>query len=237
MKRISPSSARNAAGHALENSIADDLDWLARSSYWKTQFVLNSQEPAKRQQAGPLVLCGHGVSLKVDAGTLLIRHGFTHYPQKQEAYRYFKGNAALPSRIIILDGSGSITFDVLSWLAEQNVPLIRINWSGEVVTAISGDGYAANPHRVAWQVETVSDNRRRMEFCNQLIERKIAGCILTLEKSIRRSQAWEAAMRRAYADLSRIELDPPKTVDELRTLEANSAATYLRAAKSWGSGG
>jgi CRISPR-associated endonuclease Cas1 len=68
-----------------------------------------------------------------------------------------------------------------------------------------------------------------MEFCNQLIARKVEGCILTLEKSIRRSQAWETAMRRAYSDLSRIELDPPKTVDELRTLEANSAATYFRA--------
>jgi CRISPR/Cas system-associated endonuclease Cas1 len=41
--------------------------------------------------------------------------------------------------------------------------------------------------------------------------------------------AWEKAMQRAYADLSRIELNPPKTVDELRTLEANSAATYFRA--------
>jgi CRISPR/Cas system-associated endonuclease Cas1 len=109
------------------------------------------------------------VSLKVDANTLLVRNGFTHYPQKQETYRLFKGAAEMPSRVIVFDGSGSITFEVLSWLAEQNVPLIRISWSGEVVTAISGYGYAANPHRVAWQVETVSDNRRRMEFCNRLV--------------------------------------------------------------------
>jgi hypothetical protein len=60
-----------------------------------------------------------------------------------------------------------------------------------------------------------------------LITRKIEGCILTLEKSIRRSDAWEKAMQRAYADLSRIELGPPKTVNELRTLEANNAATYF----------
>jgi CRISPR-associated protein Cas1 len=36
-------------------------------------------------------------------------------------------------------------------------------------------------------------------------------------------------MQRAYADLSRLELDPPKDVDALRTLEANSAAAYFRA--------
>ena len=158
---------------------------------------MNSKKPAKRQQADPIILCGHGVSLRVDAGTLVIRNGFLHYPQKQETYRYFKGDAALPARIIVLDGSGTITFDVLSWLAEQNIPLVRINWTGEVVTAISGYGYAANPHRVAWQVETESDNCRRMKFCNQLITRKIEGCILTLEKSIRRSEAWEKAMQRA----------------------------------------
>ena len=62
----------------------------------------------------PLILAGHGVSLRIEAGTLLIRNGFTHYPQKQETYRYFKGDADLPPRIIMLDGSGSITFDVLT---------------------------------------------------------------------------------------------------------------------------
>jgi CRISP-associated protein Cas1 len=39
-------------------------------------------------------------------------------------------------------------------------------------------------------------------------------------------------MERAYADLSRLELDPPKEVDALRTLEANSAAAYFRSWKA-----
>ena len=73
----------------------------------------------------PLVLAGHGVSLRIEAGTLLVRNGFTHYPQKQETYRYFKGDADLPPRIIMLDGSGSITFDVLTWLNQQKVPLVK----------------------------------------------------------------------------------------------------------------
>jgi CRISP-associated protein Cas1 len=218
-----------------ENSdeLVDDGEWLDRCLHWLQPIDETRSRRGKREKSRqPLILCGHGVSLKIDAGTLLIRNGFTHYPQKQETYRYFKGDSNLPPRIIMIDGSGSITFDVLSWLAEQKIPLIRIDWAGEVVTAISGYGYAANPYRVAWQVETVSENSKRMEFCNQLITQKIEGCILTLEKSIRRSNAWEIAMRRAYADLSRIELDPPKNVDELRALEANSAASYFRAWRS-----
>lgn len=129
----------------------------------------------------------------------------------------------------MLDGSGSITFDVLSWLSEQNIPLIRIDWAGEVISAISGYGYAANQHRVAWQVETASDNAKRMEFSNHLIGRKIEGCILTLEKSIRRSAAWEKAMQRAYAVLTELELNPPDNIEALRGLEANAAAAYFRA--------
>ena len=79
----------------------------------------------RQRSRDPLILAGHGVSLRIEAGTLLIRNGFTHYPQKQETYRYFKGDADLPPRIIMLDGSGSLTFDVLAWLNEQRVPLIK----------------------------------------------------------------------------------------------------------------
>ena len=42
----------------------------------------------------------------------------------------------LPSRIILLDGSGAITLDVLFWLTAQNVPIIHLDYRGQVVTAI-----------------------------------------------------------------------------------------------------
>ena len=127
-----------------------------------------------------MILAGHGVSLRIEAGTLLIRNGFTHYPQKQETYRFFKADADLPPRIIMLDGSGSITFDVLAWLNEQRVPLIKIDWTGNAVTVVSGEGFAASRERVAWQMDTRSDRRKRMEFCNVLIAQKIEGCVQTL---------------------------------------------------------
>jgi len=66
----------------------------------------------------------------IEGGALTIRNGFTHYPQKQETYRFFKGELVLPERIIMLDESGSISFDVLAWLSEQRVSLIQINWKG-----------------------------------------------------------------------------------------------------------
>jgi CRISP-associated protein Cas1 len=208
----------------------DDHVWSDRSAYWSKQLhVAPRKSPKRIKPREPLTLAGHGVSLKVDAGSILIRNGFTHYPQKQDTYRFFKGDAALPSRIIMLDGSGTITFDVLAWLNQQRVPLVRVDWIGNVVTAVSGNGFAANQERVAWQTEIRSDKRKRMEFCNALIARKIEGCIQTLEESLRRSPTWDRAMKRARDDLTRLSNDPPKTVTELTLLEARSAVAYFRA--------
>jgi CRISPR-associated endonuclease Cas1 len=129
-----------------------------------------------------------------------------------------------------LDCSGSISFDVLSWLAEQNIPLIRINWKGEIICIAGASAYSANPERVRWQIETYSDKNCRIEFCRSLITKKIEASILTLEKSIRRSQKWELAIKAAYSALTRLDNNCPNTVLEIMALEANCAAAYFR---SW----
>jgi CRISPR-associated protein Cas1 len=208
----------------------DDSEWADRSRHWSQRPSCSKDRRFRRQPSGdPLILAGHGVSLQIDAGTLLVRNGFNHYPQKQKTCRFFKGDADLPSRIIMLDGTGSITFDVLTWLNEQKVPLVKIDWTGNAVTVVSVDSFAANRDRVAWQAETRSNPRKRVEFCNALIAKKIDGCIETLETSLRRSEVWDKAMRRARDDLVRLANDPPQTVDALRLLEAQSAVTYFRA--------
>ncbi len=160
---------------------------------------------------------------------MAIRNGFTHYPQSQETYRFFRGEFAIPPRIVMLDGSGSVSFDVLAWLSEQNVPLIRVDWQGNVQSVLTSNGYAANQHRVQWQRDTRANPKQRMAFSIDLIKRKIEDCIKTLETSIVRSPAWERAMKRAYSDLTRIECDPPQHVATLRALEGCSAAAYFRA--------
>ena len=221
--------------HAIDMSSAarsheDDAEWADRCSHWAGQLQGPKSRRALRQrEQAPLILGGHGISLRIDGGSLVINNGFTHCPQTRQTYRFFRGDLSLPSRIILLDGSGTISLHVLAWLAEQGVPLVRIDWQGHVQTVLGNSGYAANPHRVAWQVQTRTDPSKRMAFCIDLISRKIEGCIRTLEKSIRRSAAWEKAMERAYADLTRLECEPPRDIVSLRALEAGSAAAYFRA--------
>jgi CRISPR-associated protein Cas1 len=209
----------------------DDTHWATRSNMWQARAEKASVRRTKRAKPPPaIILAGHGVSLRVENGALTIKNGFTHYPQQREIIRYFRGDVALPERIILLDGSGSISFDVLSWLGEQKISLIRIDWKGDIVCVAGATGYSANPFRVRWQLETRENPQQRNEFCRSMISRKIEASILTLEKSIPRSDKWERAMKSAYAGLSRLEENSPETVPELRTLEANCAATYFR---SW----
>jgi CRISPR-associated protein Cas1 len=209
----------------------DDLAWATRSGMWQSRVEKASARRTKRAKPPPaLILAGHGVSLRIENGALTIQNGFTHYPQKREIIRYFRGDVALPERIILLDGSGSFSFDVLSWLAEQKVSFIRINWKGDIVCVAGASGYSANPFRVRWQLETRENPEQRNEFCRSIITRKIEASIITLEKSIPRSDKWERAMKSAYAALSRLEENPPETISELRALEANCAASYFR---SW----
>ncbi len=216
----------------LDTDLEDDHSWGRRSALWSGHTLKRFGRRAKRErQRAPLILAGHGVSLRVENGALTIRNGFTHYPQKQELYRYFKGELDIPERIILLEGSGSISFDVLSWLAEQDVSLIRIDWCGEVVCVASRSGYSANPFRVQWQRETRADENRRMEFSISKITQKIENSIVTLEKSVRHSDAWNKAMEIAYSALTKLDARQPQNIVELRALEANAAAAYFRAWK------
>jgi CRISP-associated protein Cas1 len=89
----------------------DDAAWPERCEHWLAESRKAICRRAVRERSKqPLILCGHGVSLRIQGGALTIRDGFTHYPQKQETYRFFKGELTIPPRIIMLDGSGSISF-------------------------------------------------------------------------------------------------------------------------------
>jgi CRISP-associated protein Cas1 len=125
-------AARDITRH-VGPSDQDDHVWAERCAYWLTISAEKRRGgPPLRQSHKPLVLTGHGVRLRVDHGALLIRDGFTHYPQRAEERRFFRGERNLPSRIIVVDGSGALSFDVLSWLSEQNVRLFGLIGEGKL---------------------------------------------------------------------------------------------------------
>src|SRR5262245_24474416 len=93
----------------IQKYSGDDFDSAARCEHWlHTPVEKRCRGSSRRRHSHrPLVLTGHGMSLRIDLGTLVIRNGFTHYPQQQEQWRFFPGDRTMPSRIVIVDGSGS----------------------------------------------------------------------------------------------------------------------------------
>jgi CRISP-associated protein Cas1 len=216
------SSSMRAAG-------SDGRGWADRSSYWQCRInLVPSQSRRKHGHRPPLILSGHGLRLRVDHGTLLVQNGFTHYPQRREEYRLFPGDWRLPSRIVILDGSGSITLEVLRWLADTGLPLVQINWRGEVVQFVGGSGYAINP-RLAQAQLAARKNGRWLILSRKLVSEKIANSIATLCEAFPKSPEIKAGVTKLRALAQEMKYDAPATVDDLLGMEGKAAIAYFEA--------
>ena len=180
----------------------------------------------RRKIHKPLVLSGHGIRLKVDAGTLLINAGFSHYPQKPEVYRFFSNDRQLPSRIVILDGDGSVTMDALMWLSEQGVPLVQIDWRGEV-SSVGGVNYAALPERVDRQ-RAMLNNGKGLTFARELIKQKLIYSIETLSAISSDSAEAKSIIKKIKEQQKKLKQSDVNTVAKLMEIEAIAAAAYFR---------
>jgi CRISPR-associated protein Cas1 len=214
----------------LEPVDSGDAVWRERNEHWASAWARNSSARGKRERTRrPLILCGRGVKFCVDKGSLLIFDGFTHYPQERQTYRYFRGDLDLPPRIIMLDGSGGLSFDVIRWLSDQRVPLIMLDYQGDAISVVGGSGFAMSADKVQWQIETRNDPERRLAFSCELILAKLNTCLATLNGAVPDSAARTAAVAATENAMRRIETGSVGTVDELRMVEAQAAASYFKA--------
>lgn len=205
-------------------------DWALRGEFWQSKIAISKSKRRKRERnSNPLILCGHGISIRVEQGTLVIRDGFTHYPQDQPTYRYFPGSREIPTRILLLDGSGTLSFDVLSWLGEQGVALARVKWTGEIAAVASGSGFASDQGKVQWQHDTRADEAKRISFAADLIRRKLLRGIDTLERHFENAPRKAAAIVKLGFTADRLSAERFRELNEIRVLEGECAARYFDA--------
>lgn len=218
----------NSQAVTIASQNDNDDAWGERGEYWQKKLNPVPQYKARKRRIlhKPLVLSGHGIRLNIDSGTLLIKCGFTHYPQEREEYRFFPRDRQLPSRIVILDGDGSITFDALEWLSIQGVSLVQINWRGEVVS-VGGAHYAANPDLVNRQLE-IKNNSEAFEFSKWLILNKIENCHDTIKSISKNSPEAQLILKQLKSQAVAIKENPPLNSSSLLALEGIAAAAYFR---------
>lgn len=209
---------------------AHDADeWAIQSEEWIAE-IGKLQKPRRLRERNPnaLILAGHGNSLRIEKGALIIKQGFTHYPQKQECHRYFKGDLDIPRIIMLLDGSGTLSFDVLDWLAEQSVALARIKSSGDVAIVASGNGFASDQAKIDWQRETLACPAKRMAFVQELIQSKLANSITTLAGHLPQGTDTADAIARAERGIAELG-QPLDDMQQVRAIEGECASSYFRA--------
>lgn len=214
---------------AADEEESDDLLWAERARYW--QEKTDDQGPEllvyRRQDRKPLIMTGHGLRLRIHRDTLLVTHGFTHYPQKAREQRFFPGDPKLPSRIVLLSVDGSMSLDVVRWLSDQRIPVVMLDYRGRVVSVLAAQTTAADAQLRRAQNEAL-DNGRGLVLASVLIEQKLSASLDTLA-TLLASVAQESAIDRVASLLHRLRDDPPTTIDELRLLEAWAAISYFTA--------
>lgn len=205
-------------------------NWAARSEFWLAEGSNKSIRKRRERENHPLILTGHGLSLRVDQGSLLVRDGNTHYPGTQRNWRFFKGTLDTPPSIVIVDGSGNISVDAIDWLAAQRVRLIRLKWNGLYSSLMTSGGHAASSKLVRWQEMTRDDPKARLRFAIELMRRKVENTLETVEQYLPHS----ALRSRAIANISRRRKElrgskKPKSLHALLGIEGGIAADYFRA--------
>ncbi len=220
---------KNSGQEINSNGSPDDDIWAERSEYWRTYEPKKRAGKKKFHFREPLILCGHGIRLRVECGTLLIRNGLTHYPQKSEEIRFFPGDPNLPDRIIISDGNGGISLDAINWMSEQEIEFVQLNWRGEVSTIAGKQGYSADPRLVEAQ-RSIAGTSRAIEIVRWLIREKMTASLETLENAVPKSENGDAAIFRVRKWISQIE--NPRTaisVPKILGIEGAAAAAYFAA--------
>jgi len=209
---------------------SENSDWAERSEYWRNYRPVIRGAPKKYHYREPLILCGHGVKLRVDRGTLLVEDGFTHFPQKIESRRYFPGDPDLPSRIVVLDSDGGISFSALKWLSDQEIAFVQLNWRGEALVVATPSGRLSDRKLLLAQL-SVRNTRKAFDISRWLIQEKIAASIETIEEVVPVSLVRSATLKSLNIDLEQISRGSVKAhLSSLFGIEGRAAAAYFR---SW----
>ena len=217
-----------------ENVALGDIEegaaWVTRAKHWRARTHAKTGVAGKKQGLRqPLILSGHGMRLRINHGALEVQNGFTHYPEPRESMRFFPGDRLMPSRVILLDGSGAITLDVLAWLGEQNIPLIQLDYRGDMVAMIGGNGIGHDPGLLQRQVIAADNPRHSMALATWIVREKLRQSAVTLGSAVPNSAAREVALSHIEGDIARLSQPWIGSIAALLGVEGKCAQVYFDA--------
>ena len=130
----------------------------------------------------------------------------------------------------MLEGSGAITFDVLAWLAEQDIPLVQVDYRGNAICAVGNSHPSgARPELMRAQLVAARDPKRSMAIATFLVREKLIRSRAVLSDFFPPSPARDAALEQLKADIRRLAKPWTGELTALLGVEGKGAEVYFNA--------
>jgi CRISPR-associated endonuclease Cas1 len=211
----------------------DSLAYLAAGNRYEGLTAKLLATTPERDTGQMLVLAGYGAGLRVERDALIVTEGHTHYPQTPVVHTLWRGMHDV-SRIVCLNPKGSLTFPAIQWCAEQNITLLLLGHTGELLSTLTPEASAdAGLRRRQYLAEATGQD---IVIGQELLRRKLQAQRATLVTHPDLPDAVGAVdvLDMALAWLRMPELPPwLQSVEMLRTYEGRTAHAYFSAWGGW----
>jgi CRISPR-associated endonuclease Cas1 len=168
---------------------------------------------------GVLVFDGYGLRVTVERGHLVVSDGIG---DRRRRGRFPKATCGL-RRLALLGHSGYITLEALRWVHDVGAAVVQVDADGRVILASGPPG--TSDSRLLRAQAAASQNGTGIRIVRDLVREKLRGQATLLDRFPNAMQAAEE-----IRDLEETSLDRATTMDQLRALESQAAASYW---KSW----
>ena len=125
----------------------------------------------------------------------------------------------------MLDADGSISLHVVAWLARHAIPLVLLDWQGQVTSVLNSEGRMPDSTLLHQQLATQHDGRG-LQLATKLIHAEIEASVETLQH-LPASLARDQAIARVQRSVQELVVLPPLTIEALRLVEGRAAFAYF----------
>ncbi len=165
---------------------------------------------------GVLTLVGYGIRVCVERGHLVVADGIGterhHYRLPRVGHRL--------KRLVIVGSDGLVTLAALKWLKDQDASLVFLERSGKALCVTSP--VASSESKLRRAQALAASNGVGLEICRTLIDAKLQGQERVLRERLNCQSTADAIAR------FRNKLGEAESLDAIRNLEGNAAASYFR---------
>jgi len=217
-------------------TVPDDvIDWCERGREYadasdRWQSLYDRFTAADKQKQRTLILSGYGASLSIRRDCLILQDGAIG--KKRDAITLYRGvhNVA---KIVLLDASGSLTFDALRWCREQRITVLLLDYQAKICAALTPDGEQSDAvlRRAQYHAHEVGC---AVQIAQEIVRRKLRSQAATIGQFFASDEHAADTLRSSLAWLE-MDASPPWLcqIDKLLSLEGRCANAYSEAWKGF----